>query len=125
MKNKAKRCGVKKSNGKECRAFCIKGEDTCFFHSPEADAARKKGRDVMSQDAKEIRESLARLDLRSPDTQKKHLSHLILKAIDNNEKYGEIARLYTLLIAITKESDPTQKIEMHYTVMPPGAKGSE
>jgi hypothetical protein len=129
MKSKAKkprslpkdseRCEAKTAKGTQCRCKALPGKKLCTFHSKEGIEGRAKGRARLHEDAEAINASLARLDIRSPENQKKHIAHIIWTAIDNREKLSDIAKFYALLIQLTKESDPTQTLIIERVIRPP------
>ncbi len=108
----AERCTAKTASGGQCKCKRQLYSDTCALHGKAGAAGRKKGGQQTSAKMAAIDAQLAEFDLRSPENQKKHLAAWIAKLTDEGESVANIARLYALLIQLTKESDPTQRIEI-------------
>ena len=113
------RCQAITAKGDRCKAKALEGETLCPLHGKAGEAGRAKGRSVVTETAREIARSLAEIDLRKPENQKKHLAHIIIKGFREDRPWAEIARFYSLLIQITQEVDTTATIIINRIIQPP------
>lgn len=104
------RCTAETRSGERCKGPKQLGQNVCFFHTPKAKLASRKGGEATAASWKKVEAACKRLPLLKPQNQAKYLVYLLDREERGKHRWPAICKFLELLHKVTVSSGGADRV---------------